>query len=136
MLDWFLWLSAAAFSALVALLLVAWRAAQRATDRLLEDLRLELGVDEHDWNPDDWTWLVDMADPTGLPMYVPDDVADQALLVLATETMEELQSLKAQQWKWVVDAQAVRGIMYIAQQEPNIELALLTWVAQTSGPGD
>jgi len=134
-LKWLIYGSAAGFWVGLAALV----AFKRSMDRTFEDIKIELEAERQidGWDPDDWGWVVDLDDEgNGLPLYVPDDMAQRAVDVLNAETVEQLRDLKAEQWRWTINAMSMRQAMHIAQQEPNLEIALWTWVAQQTLPNE
>lgn len=127
-LGWVERLSAVGFWALIGLASYgAWRT-HKAAQRTWFDLSLE-----DDEEPLPWGWIFDPEGP-GQPFYVPIDLIQEAIEVLSQETIQEAQKMAADQWRWVLTPMGIRQAMAIAQEEPDIEMAFLTWVAQQTPP--
>lgn len=127
-LRWFAYTSAALFWLTLLVGIIAGKRINKDLKEAIADIQLDLEDDQ------EWGWVVDIDEQGGMPMYVPDDIADRAVEVLNQETPEEKARHKAQQWRWVITPMGVRQAMVIAQEEPNLELAFLTWVAQQTPP--
>jgi len=114
---------------------VSWYATARERKRLLIMLAAGGFLPHTDDEGQEWGWLMDASeDAKGQPMYIPLDVAEQAIDILNAETLEQAEEMEANQWRWMVDAWAIRNAMAIAQHEPDVEMALIQWIAQQPLP--
>jgi hypothetical protein len=137
--KWFEHLSAGGFWLLALLMVIDFMRQRKELAQSLAELEIEFGPildgisQYHGDTPDEWGWIVDFGG-TGQPLWVPLDEMDTAMHILNQETEADKEEMQGQQWQWVVNAMAIRQAMAIAQQEPNLEMAFLTWMAQTPVP--
>lgn len=82
------------------------------------------------FNPGDYTWVYD---PSGQkpPVRVPNAFKDRAMRLLMAADAKELNDTINGQYTniYTVPAANIRAAMMIAQQEPDIEMAMATWLA-------
>lgn len=127
--EWFINASAIGFWVLFTILGLGAIITQREGRKIRKVIEAEIGKTIPDsWN--NWGWVVDESEEgIGQPMLVPPDMVKKAIKVLNEETLADQQKMRAEQWRWVVDPLAIRYAMLIAQETPDIEEALITWVA-------
>lgn len=133
-LDWVAYVSGTAFWLLLGWLRYIWVRTSRDMEEAMSTLKVELGEDVD--IPEDqipWTWLVPQ-DGITAPLHVPADMVGEALNMMQNETLPEKQKMAAEQWRFQTDAQGIRRAMWIAQHQPDIEMALLEWVAHLDLP--
>ena len=142
-------LGTVAFVGLLTYTILRKRWIKRQVDQVIARLEAEAGRDiepdaviyklsmDEDISEDEmaWGWIMDM-DGRGQPINVPADLIGEAIDILNAETDEEQEEMAEHQWSWHVDAMAIREMMTLAQQIPDLETAFFTWVANNSGiPG-
>ena len=143
-------LGTAAFAGLLTYTILRKRWIKRQVDVVLARLEAAAGrdieedavvykltLDDADIPEDDvpWGWIMDM-DGQGQPLNVPADLISEGIEVLNAETDEDKDAMREGQWSWHVDAMAIREMMTLAQQIPDLETAFFTWVANNSGIPD
>ena len=92
-----------------------------------------LDLDEADLAPEfdhseyTYIWYEDQSKP---PLRVPNDLAKKALEVMNNETTEQITE-KVNPWKYTVNLGNIRLAQEIARMEPDPELAMMMWLANT-----
>jgi hypothetical protein len=135
-ITWAVRISAGSFWVLLGLLGLGAYRLRKGLEKAGHDTLLEamIAFDEAQDTKAGWGWIADWEGGGGQPLLVPDDMAERAIEVLNQETDEQKEQMAEEQWSWRVTPMGMRQAMAVAQAEPDLEMALFTWMAHQAPP--